>query len=368
MSAIKVISTRFDQFHPTPLALTYSDWMEYMRNGKNSWTEYRENLIKLFYCFAGLEPWSKKRGIYMSQIELKSFLDIIDGFTQYFTVDEVFLKMDSDISDSKITLNEFIEYFCDKQVNPKINDIKKYIQTQISWQILLKTLNIFEQFDINKSKQLEYNQFNQFGQTLNLTAKETELLWHTIDIDNNGQISIIELFQWLKQRICIKIITEFSDPSQCFQDIDQLLFALQSGVHIQNIDTNINFNLNTEFISNIRQHYLLYAPINNDKKRTVLHRLVEELNITLLENELKVFSSKFELISTHKAFNYCSYKINIDRKNKLLCEEFKKYKYKIKKQNGIEYELKYNDELVIKDNGIYNIYISNCYSDYLFQT
>ena len=36
---------------------------------------------------------------------------------------------------------------------------------------------------------------------LNLNDKETDILWHNIDTNNNGVITIVELFEWFKQRL-----------------------------------------------------------------------------------------------------------------------------------------------------------------------
>eukprot|EP01084_Bolivina_argentea_P049309 90703_1 len=158
---------------------------------RNSWVEYKKKLQRLFHCFAGMS---------MSLDELKRFLDIVE-ITKYCAVDDVLLQMSINISDNKITLHEFIEYFCDEQRNPKAKGMKKYIEKQVSWQLLLKALNIFDKVDVDHSGQIEYNEFKQFGQMLNLNDKETETLWHAIDTDNSGYISVVDLFEWLKKRL-----------------------------------------------------------------------------------------------------------------------------------------------------------------------
>eukprot|EP01084_Bolivina_argentea_P049308 90702_1 len=158
---------------------------------RNSWVEYKKKLQRLFHCFAGMS---------MSLDELKRFLDIVE-ITKYCAVDDVLLQMSINISDNKITLHEFIEYFCDEQRNPKAKGMKKYIEKQVSWQLLLKTLNIFDKVDTDNSGQLEFSQFKQLGEMLNLNDKETETLWHAIDTDNSGYISVVDLFEWLKKRL-----------------------------------------------------------------------------------------------------------------------------------------------------------------------
>ena len=39
---------------------------------------------------------------------------------------------------------------------------------------------------------------------LNLNEQETDVLWHVIDSDDNGYITIVELFEWFKQRLEVK--------------------------------------------------------------------------------------------------------------------------------------------------------------------
>eukprot|EP01083_Nonionella_stella_P225419 801423_1 len=86
-----------------------------------SCAEYRENLKRLFCLFAGYTRCTTKKGIYMAHNEVKRFLDIVE-ITKYWSVDQVFKEMN--IVGRKITLNEFIEYFCDYERNPKANDMK----------------------------------------------------------------------------------------------------------------------------------------------------------------------------------------------------------------------------------------------------
>eukprot|EP01083_Nonionella_stella_P290645 988959_1 len=60
-----------------------------------------------------------------------------------------------------------------------------------------------------------------------------------------------------------------------------------------------------------RKTSLLYASTVFGQN-TVLHRLVEELKITILSNLLKVYLSKWEYFGGYSVFNYCSYKLRIN--------------------------------------------------------
>jgi len=165
-----------------------------------SWREYKENLKKLFYLFAGSDNHTKKKGVYVAKSELKEFLEIVE-IAKYWPVEEVFKSMDTAEVDGRIQLEEFIEYFCDERVNPKASDLKKHIEKQVSWKLLLNAMQLFEKLDKDKSNKLEYGEFQNFGKMLNLNEAETERLWRTIDSDDNGQITIVELFKWFKKRL-----------------------------------------------------------------------------------------------------------------------------------------------------------------------
>lgn len=166
-----------------------------------SWNEYRHNLRDMFYCFAGRSSnYARKKGLYMSKAEVRRFLEIVH-IADYWSVDEVFAAMDSAEVDGKVKVEEFVEYFCDSNVNPKVHDLKEHIEKQSSWKLLLKALQIIDEVDTDKSGTLEYDEFKLFAHKLDLDDKETEVLWNTIDTDNSGQITIFELFDWFKRRL-----------------------------------------------------------------------------------------------------------------------------------------------------------------------
>merc|ERR1712228_623780 len=69
-------------------------------------------------------------------------------------------------------------------------------------------LNILDRKDheltmLNQSLKLERsdNEFKTFAQMLYLDENEVEVLWRTIDADNSGQITIVELFEWFISRL-----------------------------------------------------------------------------------------------------------------------------------------------------------------------
>merc|ERR1719361_1712869 len=101
---------------------------------RKSWKQYRDNLKHLFYCFAGHTVYARKKGLYMDKNEVKRFLEIVH-IADFWSVDQVFEQMDSSEVDGKV----------------KIEAIKKHIEKQISWQLLLKALNIFNEVDQDHS-------------------------------------------------------------------------------------------------------------------------------------------------------------------------------------------------------------------------
>ena len=82
---------------------------------------------------------------------------------------------------------------------------------------------IYFQFHTGK---LEYGEFRKFGDIIGLNDEETEILWDTMDTDNNGAIDIIELFEWFRLRLHQQTgrITKSSMPSlQCSKsDLEDL--------------------------------------------------------------------------------------------------------------------------------------------------
>eukprot|EP01084_Bolivina_argentea_P043378 79920_1 len=157
--------------------------------------EYKKLMQHIFYTFAGYTPWAKKTGLYMNTKELQTFLDIVNIQDP---VEEVLALIDTDITDGRLTINEWMDYFVDKKVNPHIFEIKHHIEGQVTWSLLVKALKIFEITDKNHSGKLEYGEFQQFGHGIGLNDEETEILWNTMDTNNSGAISIVELFEWFR--------------------------------------------------------------------------------------------------------------------------------------------------------------------------
>ena len=106
-----------------------------------------------------------------------------------------------DVEDGKVTLNEWMDYFTSKEVNPSIFIIKHHIEEQVTWKLLCKALKIFEQIDDDHTGKLEYGEFRKFGDIIGLNDEETESLWYTMDTDNNGAIDIVELFEWFRLKL-----------------------------------------------------------------------------------------------------------------------------------------------------------------------
>eukprot|EP00485_Elphidium_margaritaceum_P019910 CAMPEP_0202727964 /NCGR_PEP_ID=MMETSP1385-20130828/185386_1 /ASSEMBLY_ACC=CAM_ASM_000861 /TAXON_ID=933848 /ORGANISM="Elphidium margaritaceum" /LENGTH=508 /DNA_ID=CAMNT_0049394207 /DNA_START=392 /DNA_END=1918 /DNA_ORIENTATION=- len=181
------------------------------------WSEYKKLMTLVFYTFAGYLPWSKKVGLYMSFKEVQSFLDIVCIDKR---IEEIFESMDSDIKDGRVTLNEFMEYFTDAKVNPECASMKQHIEQQVTWQLLVKSLRIFDALDEDRSGKLENNEFQVFGSSIGLDKQETEVLWQTMDTNQSGSIDIVELFTWFRSRL--------------YQQKDRILLTREPTIHVNN--------------------------------------------------------------------------------------------------------------------------------------
>ena len=159
------------------------------------WKEYKELMQLTFYTFAGYQPWAKITSLYMHQKELQRFLEIVNIDDP---VEDVFKLIDStDVEDGRLTMNEWMDYFTNKNVNPGIYKIKEHIEDQITWQLLVKALRIFQKMDSDHSGKLEYGEFRQFGTIIGLNDEETELLWNSLDTNESGSIDITELYVFI---------------------------------------------------------------------------------------------------------------------------------------------------------------------------
>ena len=195
--SVDLESTDFDSDHSTTTEYS-STYIDHEKEAE-SWSEYKTILQKLFSYFAGHEQSAEIKGVYMTRNEVKRFLDIIE-ITRYWNVDKVYKIMHIK-GDGKVTMNEFVAYFVDKDLNKKAEDVKKYIERHVSWGLLKKAMDIFDIVDKDGSGHLDYDEFRVFGKMLNLNEEETKVLWKTIDTNKNEEITIDELFEWFKVRL-----------------------------------------------------------------------------------------------------------------------------------------------------------------------
>ena len=115
--------------------------------------EYKREMTLVFYTFAGIDQYSKKRQLYMKQNDLQKFLDIVCITTP---VNEMFRAIDTAVIDNTISYNEWMEYFCDNKVNPNCYDIYKHITSTTSWTLLKKSLKLFEILDTNHNGRINW--------------------------------------------------------------------------------------------------------------------------------------------------------------------------------------------------------------------
>ena len=88
----------------------------------------------------------------MKHQELERFLEIVDINDP---VEDVFRIIDCiDVEDNRISINEWMDYFTNSQINPGVYKIKEHIESTITWSLLVKALRIFEEIDIDHSGKL----------------------------------------------------------------------------------------------------------------------------------------------------------------------------------------------------------------------
>eukprot|EP01083_Nonionella_stella_P039415 107190_1 len=183
------------------------------------WKHYKHMMQLTFYTFAGYQPWAKITGLYMHQKDLEKFLEIVNIDDP---VENVFKLIDTDVTDGRLTMNEWMDYFTNKDINPGIFQIQEHIQDQITWELLVKALTIFEKMDADHSGKLEYGEFRNFGTLIGLNAEETELLWNSMDTNQSGAVDVVELFEWFRMRLHQQRarIVSFRQPSITFTEND----------------------------------------------------------------------------------------------------------------------------------------------------
>lgn len=120
---------------------------------------YKQWMELIFWQFAGSSAHSKKK-LYMNIAELDSFLSIVnldnndeDGDNLVITSDKVLIILEKNNHQQPlIACSEFCEFFCDSMVNPKCNEIQRFIEKQSNWILLQNALKVFDVVDVDKVK------------------------------------------------------------------------------------------------------------------------------------------------------------------------------------------------------------------------
>ncbi|ETO14096.1 hypothetical protein RFI_23275 [Reticulomyxa filosa] len=211
---------------------------------RTSFDKFKDIIEQSFWAFSGYSKY-KKNNIYLQRNEVYKFLEICN-ITEP-SPDEIFREMDSEIVDNQISFSEFVNYFCDPNVNPGCYDLQKYMEEQVNFQILKEALRILylcsrttpsstlsssskststttktatttttttigsgSDPTFHKSEftgRIGYGQFQIFAkELLQLNPQQTEVLWNEIDTDNSGDIRIDEVFDWLYNKLLEKQI------------------------------------------------------------------------------------------------------------------------------------------------------------------
>jgi len=169
---------------------------------KEKQRKYQLGLELVFWTFAGSSSGKKK--LYMSIGELNCFLDIVhlNDAQLCVTADTMLDVLGKDEDETRITCNDFVDYFCDAGLNPQCEQIKDYLAQQPKWIALHRALKIFDIVDKDKSGSIDYSEFITFCKLIGEeNPSKVEDLWHSIDEDENGEVVIHELFGWYQKRL-----------------------------------------------------------------------------------------------------------------------------------------------------------------------
>lgn len=164
---------------------------------------FKADISKIFWLMAGQEPYSKKT-LYMRKNELQEFLQILDIYNES-TFDQVFRDMNSETDNNAIEFSEFVNYFCDSSVNPDCHKLRDEIIQSTDWQLMRKSLKIFDIIDKDKSGEIIYQEFTKFCQLINITDEDQmQQLFQHIDKDGSHSIKLKELLLWFKERLKVQ--------------------------------------------------------------------------------------------------------------------------------------------------------------------
>ncbi len=96
-------------------------------------------------------------------------------------------------------------------MNPKVRIIKEHIEQQPDWALLLDATRCLDEGGTDgkgKTKMLKFADFQRFGGNLHLNELETEIVFHQIDRDSDGKVSMDEVFEWLVKKLITKCKTK----------------------------------------------------------------------------------------------------------------------------------------------------------------
>eukprot|EP01084_Bolivina_argentea_P129488 228693_1 len=145
-----------------------------------------------------------------------------------------------------------------------------------------------------------------------------------------------------------------TDPKN---NVDHLMYTVQT-YKKQILDVVQFYNIlgrmfTDSWIPFIKEHNLLFVKTDFNPNRRVLDVLIEDLKIQQLHAEHQVLSSLFVLVKSYKAFNYCSFKMQVNERyvNKI-AKHFEQTEYKLTYSNNKTKRINIADILTVGKNRI----------------
>lgn len=131
-----------------------------LQNDEAPTKTYKQWMELVFWTFAGSSQHNDGN-LYMTLPELQNFIEIVHldhdehGEDSVVTADRVLQCLDKTQSgwlnaQPQLAVHEFVEFFCDEQVNPQCHRIRDIVEEQSNWLLLQNALKIFDVVDVDK--------------------------------------------------------------------------------------------------------------------------------------------------------------------------------------------------------------------------
>ena len=85
------------------------------------------------------------------------------------------------------------------KINSDCKKLLEFLKKQDSWHILIESLEIFDTIDLDSIGRLNRQDFEIYCKLLNRNKIEANRIYNKMDIDNDGYLTIIDIFYYVKE-------------------------------------------------------------------------------------------------------------------------------------------------------------------------